>query len=119
MNEFWIVRFIRRDGKPNEEYYYSSLADAEQHRNLFLDDDSGLYEKIEIVNEKTKEVTMELNFIKCGDYYIPDIRLKNPNIRLGKWGRMRREYLRQAHPILFSDMGIVRRSKPPPRATWS
>ena len=25
MNEFWIVRFIRRDGKPNEEYYYSSL----------------------------------------------------------------------------------------------
>ena len=55
MNEFWIVRFIRRDGKPNEEYYYSSLADAEQHRNLFLDDDSGLYEKIEIVNEKTKD----------------------------------------------------------------
>ena len=52
----------------------------------------------------TKEVTMELNFIKCGDYYIPDIRLKNPNIRLGKWGRMRREYLRQARPILFSDM---------------
>ena len=107
MNEFWIVRFIRRDGKPNEEYYYSSLADAEQHRNLFLDDDSGLYEKIEIVNEKTKEVTMELNFIKCGDYYIPDIRLKNPNIRLGKWGRMRREYLRQAHPILFSDMVLT------------
>lgn len=35
---------------------------------------------------------MELNFIKCGDYYIPDIKLKNPNIRLGKWGRMRKEY---------------------------
>ena len=47
---------------------------------------------------------MELNYIKCGDYYIPDIKLKNPNIRLGKWGRMRREYLRQARPILFSDM---------------
>ena len=47
---------------------------------------------------------MELNFIKRGDYYIPDIKLKNPNIRLGKWGRMRREYLRQARPILFSDM---------------
>lgn len=37
---------------------------------------------------------MELNFIKCGDYYIPDIKLEKPNIRLGKWGRMRREYLR-------------------------
>ena len=31
-------------------------------------------------------------------------RPKNPNIRLGKWGRMRREYLRQAHPIVFSEM---------------
>ena len=29
---------------------------------------------------------MELNFIKCGDYYIPDIKPKNPNIRIGKWG---------------------------------
>lgn len=47
---------------------------------------------------------MELNYIKCGDYYIPDIKLKNPNIRLGKWGRMRREYLRQARPIyLFGE----------------
>ena len=46
---------------------------------------------------------MELNFIKCGDYYIPDIKLRNPNIRLGKWGRMRKEYgryLRKAKSIL-------------------
>lgn len=50
---------------------------------------------------------MKLNYIKCGDYYIPDIRLAKPNIRLGKWGRMRREYLRQAHPILFSDMVLT------------
>ena len=56
------------------------------------------------LNKANKEVTMELNFIKSGDYYIPDIKLKNPNIRLGKWGRMRREYLRQAHPIVFSEM---------------
>lgn len=35
---------------------------------------------------------------------IPDIKLKNPNIRLGKWGRMRKEYLRLANPVLFSDM---------------
>lgn len=47
---------------------------------------------------------MEPNFIKCGDYYIPDIKLAKPNIRLGKWGRMRREYLRLAHPVIFSDM---------------
>ena len=56
------------------------------------------------LNKANKEVTMELNFIKSGDYYIPDIKVKNPNIRLGKLGRMRREYLRQAHPIVFSEM---------------
>ena len=56
------------------------------------------------LNKANKEVTMELNFIKSGDYYIPDIRLKNPNIRLGKWVRMRREYLRQADPMVFSEM---------------
>ncbi len=78
------------------------------------------------LNKANKEVTMELNFIKSGDYYIPDIKLKNPNIRLGKWGRMRREYLRQAHPIVFSEMvlrqkhsmSIVRRLKPPQRSEW-
>ena len=104
MNDLWIVKFVRKDGKPDEEYYYHFLAKAEYHRDLFLNDDSGLYEKIEIINENSKEVTMELNFIKCGDYYIPDIKLKNPNIRLGKWGRMRREYLRLANPALFSEM---------------
>lgn len=26
---------------------------------------------------------MELKYIKCGDYYIPDIKLANPNICLG------------------------------------
>ena len=46
MNELWIVRFVRKDGKPDEEYYYRSLAEAEHHKNLFLDDDSGLYEEI-------------------------------------------------------------------------
>lgn len=62
----------------------------------------------------------ELNFIKSGDYYVPDIRLSEPNIRLGKWGRMRKEYLRLQHPVLFSEMvltensmSIVRRLIPP------
>ena len=50
---------------------------------------------------------MELNFIKSGDYYIPDIQLQNPNIRLGKWGLMRKSYLRLAHPITFSDMVLT------------
>lgn len=49
----FIVRFVRRDGKPDEEYYYHSLGDAEYHFNLFRSDDSGLYSILlisEVVN---------------------------------------------------------------------
>ena len=35
----------------------------------------------------------ELNYIRCGDYYIPDIRLPEENRPIGRWGRMHREYL--------------------------
>ena len=100
----WIVRFVRKDGKPDEEYFYHSKAEAENHRDLFQNDDSGLYDKIEIINEPTKEVAMELNYIKCGDYYIPDIRLKHPNIRLGHYGMLRKAFLKDHNPILFSEL---------------
>ena len=44
----YIVRFVRQDGKPDEEYYYRSLEDAEYHFHLFDADDSGLYRRISI-----------------------------------------------------------------------
>ena len=47
----WVVRFIRWDGKPDEEYFYHTQGEAKNHRDLFQNDDSGLYEKIEVVNE--------------------------------------------------------------------
>lgn len=47
----WIVRYIRKDAKPDEEYFYHSQGEAEYHRDLFQNDDSGLYEKIEVINE--------------------------------------------------------------------
>ncbi len=28
----------------------------------------------------------ELNYIRCGDYYIPDIRLPEKNRPIGQWG---------------------------------
>lgn len=34
----------------------------------------------------------ELNYIRCGDYYIPDIRLPDENRPIGRWGRMHRDY---------------------------
>ena len=48
-----------------------------------------------------------IDYVLVGDYYIPDLKLKKTNICLGKWGRMRREYLRLEHPILFFDMVLT------------
>ena len=49
----------------------------------------------------------ELNYIRCGDYYIPDIRLPEENRPMGRWGRMHREYLREHNPIRFNDLCLT------------
>ena len=46
----------------------------------------------------------ELNYIRCGDFYIPDIRLPEETRPIGRWGRMHREYLREHRPIRFNDL---------------
>ena len=46
----------------------------------------------------------ELKYIRCGDYYIPDIRLLEENRPIGRWGRIRREYLKEHNPILFDTL---------------
>ena len=46
----------------------------------------------------------KLNYIRCGDYYIPDIRLPEENRTIGRWGRMHREYLKEHRPIRFNDL---------------
>lgn len=48
MNNYYIVRFVRVDCGPDEEYYYHTKQEAFSHFNLFLDDDSQLYTRIEI-----------------------------------------------------------------------
>lgn len=44
----FVVRFVRADGKPDEEYWYHHLEDAEYHFRLFEGDDSALYAKIQL-----------------------------------------------------------------------
>mgnify|MGYP003300395934 CR=1 FL=1 len=47
----------------------------------------------------------ELNYIRCGDYYIPNIRLPEENRPIGRWGRMHRDYLKEHNP--FASMIFV------------
>ena len=46
----------------------------------------------------------ELNYIRCGDYYIPNIRLPEENRPIGRWGRMHRDYIREYNPMRFNDL---------------
>ena len=46
----------------------------------------------------------ELNYICCGDYFIPDIRLPEENRPIGRWGRMHRDYIKEHNPIRFNDL---------------
>lgn len=46
----------------------------------------------------------KLTYIRCSDYYIPDIRLPEENRPIGRWGRMHRDYIKEHNPIHFNDL---------------
>mgnify|MGYP004536207655 FL=1 len=48
----------------------------------------------------------ELNYIRCGDYYIPDIRLPEENRPNGRWGRLHRDYIKEYNSIRFNDLWL-------------
>lgn len=45
---------------------------------------------------------MNINYIRVGDYYIPDLTLPEETRPIGKWGRMHRDYLRERKPIQYN-----------------
>ena len=49
----------------------------------------------------------ELNYIRCGDYFIPDIKLQEETRSIGRWGRIHREYFRESNPIRFDDLCLT------------
>ena len=47
----------------------------------------------------------ELTYTRCGDYYIPDLKLsEQPEAPIGKYGRMRRRYLKEHRRGLYSSL---------------
>ena len=47
---------------------------------------------------------MNIQYIRSGDYYIPDLKLPEESRSIGKWGRMHRDYLKEHHPIRFNNL---------------
>lgn len=46
---------------------------------------------------------MEIKYKQCGDYLIPDIELRKQK-PIGRYGRMRKEYLKEHRPILYAEL---------------
>ena len=43
-----------------------------------------------------------LEYIRSGDYFIPNLTLPEETRPMGKWGRMHREYLKEHRPIQYN-----------------
>ena len=47
----------------------------------------------------------KLTYIRCGDYDIPNLKLsEQPETSIGKYGRMRKSYLKEHRPILYNQL---------------
>lgn len=49
---------------------------------------------------------MDLQYVKRGDYYLPNLELQNKNkrVNLGKYARLRENYLRNSKPGFFNHL---------------
>ena len=53
---------------------------------------------------------MELTYRKCGDYYIPNLALRDTKeYSIGKYGWMRRTYLEKHRPFLYHELLVTER----------
>ena len=54
-----------------------------------------------------------LTYTRVGDDWIPDLKLTEPSLRpIGKCGRMRRRYLKECRPMLYSHLILTERLHP-------
>ena len=47
---------------------------------------------------------MKLTYHRCGDYLLPDLTIPDESVTLGKYGRMRKTYLKEHKPILYNTL---------------
>ena len=45
---------------------------------------------------------MKLTYHRCGDYLLPALTIPDEPVTLGKYGRMRRNYLKEHRPVLYN-----------------
>lgn len=45
---------------------------------------------------------MEIDYVKCGDYYIPTLTVPNKKYNIGKYGRLHREFLKEYRQSVYT-----------------
>ncbi len=56
---------------------------------------------------------MDITYTKCGDYYIPNVALSDTtHYHIGKYGRMRRTFLKEYRSIQYSDLVLTEKLFP-------
>lgn len=58
----FLTKFVRKDHQPDEEFWYNNAEDALSHLRLFVNDDSDLYERIIVSDERKRTVLQILIF---------------------------------------------------------
>ena len=53
---------------------------------------------------ENKKSINNMDYVLVGDYYIPDLKLRNEERPIGKYGRMHRDYLKEHHPMRFNHL---------------
>ena len=49
-------------------------------------------------------MSSNLSYTQTGDYFLPNLTLHQPKTPLGKYGRLRRMYLKEQRPVLYHTM---------------
>ena len=48
---------------------------------------------------------MTIQYHKCGNYFLPNLTIEDQEIQpLGKYGRMRKRYLKEHRPVLYTNL---------------
>ena len=49
-------------------------------------------------------MSSNLSYTQTGDYFLPNLTMHQPKTPLGKYGRLRRTYLKDHRPVLYNTM---------------
>ena len=58
---------------------------------------------------ESKMVGNGIEYVRVGDYYIPNLKLPHEERPIGRYGRMHRDYLREHNPVMFDDLVVTGR----------